>query len=91
MTGPSVLRHATGDVRVMMLHGDLQVDGSRERIRRRHVVRMKIVRDDLAEGRVAAGRVQQGRHEVHVVDGRVALPEGNANDHTTAGVLDIWR
>ena len=26
-----------------------------------------------------------------VVDGRVALPEGNANDHSTAGVLDIWR
>jgi hypothetical protein len=26
-----------------------------------------------------------------VVDGRVALPEGNANDHSTSGVLDIWR
>jgi outer membrane protein assembly factor BamB len=26
-----------------------------------------------------------------VVDGRVALPEGNANDHATHGVLDIWR
>jgi PQQ-like domain len=26
-----------------------------------------------------------------VVDGRVALPEGNANDHATTGVLDIWR
>jgi hypothetical protein len=25
------------------------------------------------------------------VDGRVALPEGNANDHATSGVLDIWR
>jgi putative pyrroloquinoline-quinone binding quinoprotein len=25
-----------------------------------------------------------------VVDGRVALPEGNANDHSTRGVLDIW-
>jgi outer membrane protein assembly factor BamB len=24
-------------------------------------------------------------------DGRVALPEGNANDHATSGVLDIWR
>jgi hypothetical protein len=24
-------------------------------------------------------------------DGRVALPEGNANDHSTSGVLDIWR
>jgi hypothetical protein len=26
-----------------------------------------------------------------VVDGRIALPEGNANDHATSGVLDIWR
>ena len=26
-----------------------------------------------------------------VVDGRVALPEGNSNDHKTSGVLDIWR
>jgi PQQ-like domain len=26
-----------------------------------------------------------------VVDGRVALPEGNANDHRTTDVLDIWR
>ena len=24
-------------------------------------------------------------------DGRIALPEGNANDHATSGVLDIWR
>ena len=26
-----------------------------------------------------------------VVDGRIALPEGNANDHLTHGILDIWR
>ncbi len=26
-----------------------------------------------------------------VTDGHVALPEGNANDHATSGVLDIWR
>jgi outer membrane protein assembly factor BamB len=26
-----------------------------------------------------------------VVDGRIALPEGNANRHLTTGVLDIWR
>jgi len=26
-----------------------------------------------------------------IVDGRIALPEGNANDHATSGVLDIWR
>jgi outer membrane protein assembly factor BamB len=26
-----------------------------------------------------------------VIDGRIALPEGDANDHLTHGVLDIWR
>jgi outer membrane protein assembly factor BamB len=26
-----------------------------------------------------------------VADGRIALPEGDANDHSTSGVLDIWR
>jgi hypothetical protein len=26
-----------------------------------------------------------------VVDGRIALPEGNANQHRTSGVLNIWR
>src|SRR5665213_35480 len=26
-----------------------------------------------------------------IVDGRIALPEGNANRHATSGVLDIWR
>lgn len=26
-----------------------------------------------------------------VADGRVALPEGDANQHATSGVLDIWR
>jgi len=26
-----------------------------------------------------------------VADGRIALPEGNANAHRTSGVLDIWR
>ncbi len=26
-----------------------------------------------------------------VADGRIALPEGSANDHKTSGVLDIWR
>lgn len=26
-----------------------------------------------------------------IVDGRIALPEGNANRHSTTGVLDIWR
>jgi hypothetical protein len=26
-----------------------------------------------------------------VVDGRIALPEGNANQHLTWGVLNIWR
>lgn len=26
-----------------------------------------------------------------VADGRIALPEGNANSHSTSGVLNIWR
>ena len=26
-----------------------------------------------------------------VVDGRIALPEGDANKHRLTGVLDIWR
>ena len=26
-----------------------------------------------------------------VADGRIALPEGNANSHRTDGILDIWR
>ncbi len=26
-----------------------------------------------------------------VADGRIALPEGNANSHATSGLLDIWR
>lgn len=26
-----------------------------------------------------------------VADGRIALPEGNSNDHATSGMLDIWR
>lgn len=26
-----------------------------------------------------------------VVDGRIALPEGNANEHASSGVLDIWK
>jgi hypothetical protein len=25
-----------------------------------------------------------------VADGRIALPEGDANEHRTDGVLDIW-
>jgi hypothetical protein len=26
-----------------------------------------------------------------VTDGRIALPEGNANDHRVSGTLDIYR
>lgn len=26
-----------------------------------------------------------------VADGRIALPEGSANSHTSSGILDIWR
>ncbi|PYO80117.1 MAG: hypothetical protein DMD63_02115, partial [Gemmatimonadetes bacterium] len=26
-----------------------------------------------------------------IVDGRIALPEGNSNSHRTTGVLNVWR
>jgi hypothetical protein len=26
-----------------------------------------------------------------IVDGRIVVPEGNANQHRTTGVLNIWR
>ena len=43
-------------------------------------------------GRVATLDAGRGHwNSPIVVDGRVALPEGNANDHATSGVLDIWR
>src|SRR5438093_1136544 len=40
------------------------------------------------------GKVECGRghgNSATVVDGRIALPEGNSNDHATSGILDIWR
>jgi outer membrane protein assembly factor BamB len=44
-------------------------------------------------GRLVATLASGGGHwnSPIVVGGRVALPEGNANDHATKGVLDIWR
>lgn len=48
---------------------------------------------DAASGRQLA-RLDSGDGHWNspiVVDGRIALPEGNANDHATHGVLDIWR
>jgi hypothetical protein len=46
-----------------------------------------------ASGRLVATLAAGGGHwnSPIVVDGRVALAEGNANDHATSGVLDIWR
>lgn len=46
-----------------------------------------------ASGRLLAGLKCGGGHwnSPIVADGRIALPEGNANDHATSGVLDIWR
>jgi PQQ-like domain len=46
-----------------------------------------------ASGRLVGTLASGGGHwnSPIVVDGRVALPEGNANDHATNGVLDIWR
>jgi hypothetical protein len=45
-----------------------------------------------ASGRLVTTLAAGGGHwnSPIVVDGRVALPEGNANDHATAGVLDIY-
>jgi outer membrane protein assembly factor BamB len=40
-------------------------------------------------GRLAAGAGHW--NSPIIVDGRIALPEGNANDHLTHGILDIWR
>jgi hypothetical protein len=43
-------------------------------------------------GRVATLSAGGGHWNSPIVtDGRVALPEGDANDHATSGVLDIWR
>lgn len=46
-----------------------------------------------ASGRVVASLPCGGGHwnSPIVADGRVALPEGDANDHAESGVLDIWR
>ena len=42
--------------------------------------------------RVASLPVGSGHWQSPIVaDGRVALPEGNANDHETTGVLDLYR
>jgi hypothetical protein len=42
--------------------------------------------------RVASLAAGRGHWESPVVtDGRIALPVGDANDHATSGVLDIWR
>jgi hypothetical protein len=41
---------------------------------------------------VARLRAGQGHWSSPIVtDGRIALPEGNANDHRTSGILDIYR
>jgi hypothetical protein len=45
-----------------------------------------------SESRVATLSAGSGHWNSPIVtDGRVALPEGDANDHATSGVLDIWR
>jgi hypothetical protein len=47
----------------------------------------------LPSGKLAATLSAGGGHwnSPIVTDGRVALPEGDANSHATSGVLDIWR
>jgi hypothetical protein len=48
---------------------------------------------DPATGNVIASLAAGGGHwnSPIVADGRIALPEGNANSHSGSGVLDIWR
>src|SRR5439155_815003 len=46
----------------------------------------------LGGGRIAKLECGRGHwNSPIVVDGRIALPEGNSNDHATSGILDIWR
>jgi outer membrane protein assembly factor BamB len=48
---------------------------------------------DPASGKLVTTLSAGGGHwnSPIVTEGRVALPEGDANDHATSGVLDIWR
>lgn len=48
---------------------------------------------DPASGHVLTQLQAGGGHwnSPIVADGKIALPEGNANSHATTGVLDIWR
>jgi hypothetical protein len=47
---------------------------------------------DAAKGNLITTLACGGGHwnSPIVVDGKVALPEGNANQHGSSGVLDIW-
>jgi len=48
---------------------------------------------DPATGRELAKLECGGGHwnSPIVADGRIALPEGNSNDHATSGIINIWR
>jgi hypothetical protein len=48
---------------------------------------------DAATGRELAMLECGGGHwnSPIVVDGRIALPEGDANDHSRSGIFNIWR
>jgi outer membrane protein assembly factor BamB len=48
---------------------------------------------DPANGQQAASLAASGGHwnSPIVADGRIALPQGNANSHSATGVLNIWR
>ena len=49
------------------------------------------VYDPASGGEVAKLEAGSGHwNSPIVVDGRIALPEGNANQHATSGVFDIW-
>ena len=47
-------------------------------------------RDRRARGDAHPGQALTWNSPI-IADGRIALPEGNANSHATSGVLDIWR
>jgi len=44
----------------------------------------------LLEADLAGGCGRGHWNSPIAIDGRIALPEGNANQRSTSGILDIW-
>ena len=75
-----VLGHHAGDVRVVMLHADLERLGARQRVARRQVVGMQIVRDHSrrdargsASGDPRPQRTRRRRRVVEIADVRSGI------------------